>query len=145
MEKYISKNVRETIKIAENLAKTLKNPAIILLHGDLGAGKTHFVKGLAKGLKDKSQVTSPTFTIMNAYEQGKMPIYHFDMYRLNSADEAREAGLEEYFDINSLNGVSVVEWSENVQGLIAGRVIDVTIEKTDEDSNRIITIGEKEC
>ncbi len=145
MEKYISKNVRETIKIAENLAKTLKNPAIILLHGDLGAGKTHFVKGLAKGLKDKSQVTSPTFTIMNAYEQGKMPIYHFDMYRLNSADEAREAGLEEYFDINSLNGVSVVEWSENVPGLIAGRVIDVTIEKTDEDSNRIITIGEKEC
>lgn len=145
MEKYISKNVRETIKIAENLAKTLKNPAIILLHGDLGAGKTHFVKGLAKGLKDKSQVTSPTFTIMNAYEQGKMPIYHFDMYRLNSADEAREAGLEEYFDINSLNGVSVVEWSENVPGLIAGRVIDITIEKTDEDSNRIITIGEKEC
>ena len=145
MEKYISKNVRETIKIAENLAKTLENPAIILLHGDLGAGKTHFVKGLAKGLKDKSQVTSPTFTIMNAYEQGKMPIYHFDMYRLNSADEAREAGLEEYFDINSLNGVSVVEWSENVPGLIAGRVIDVTIEKTDEDSNRIITIGEKEC
>lgn len=145
MEKYISKSVNETIKIAENLAKTLKKGEIILLHGDLGAGKTHFVKGLAKGLKGKGQVTSPTFTIMNAYEQGKMPIYHFDMYRLSSADEAREAGLEEYFDRDSLDGISVVEWSENVPGLITGKVIDISIEKTDKDSERIITIGEKVC
>ena len=145
MDKYFSKSVKDTIKLAENIAKKIKKGTIILLHGDLGAGKTHFVKGLAKGLNDRSQVTSPTFTIMNSYEGGKMPIYHFDMYRLNSADEAREAGLEEYFDINNLDGISVVEWSENVPGLIKGKVVDITIEKTFKEDERIITIGEKLC
>ena len=67
------------------------------------------------------------------------------MYRLSSADEAREAGLEEYFDLQSLDGVSVVEWSENVPGLIKGNVIDITIEKTEDENKRIITIGEKVC
>lgn len=145
MEKIISKNVSDTIKLGEKMAKKIKRGTIILLHGDLGAGKTHFVKGLARGLKNKSQVTSPTFTIMNAYEGGRLPVYHFDMYRLSSADEAREAGLEEYFDLQSLDGVSVVEWSENVPGLIKGNVIDITIEKTEDENKRIITIGEKVC
>ena len=145
MDKYFSKSVKDTIKLAESIAKKIKRGTVILLHGDLGAGKTHFVKGLAKGLNERSQVTSPTFTIMNSYEGGKMPIYHFDMYRLNSADEAREAGLEEYFDINNLDGISVVEWSENVPGLIKGKVVDVTIEKTLKEDERIITIGEKLC
>lgn len=145
MEKIISKNVSDTIKLGEKMAKKIKRGTIILLHGDLGAGKTHFVKGLARGLKNKSQVTSPTFTIMNAYEGGRLPVYHFDMYRLSSADEAREAGLEEYFDLQSLDGVSVVEWSENVPGLIKGNVIDITIEKTEDENTRIITIGEKVC
>lgn len=145
MEKIISKNVSDTIKLGEKMAKKIKRGTIILLHGDLGAGKTHFVKGLARGLKNKSQVTSPTFTIMNAYEGGRLPVYHFDMYRLSSADEAREAGLEEYFDLQSLDGVSVVEWSENVPGLIKGNVIDITIEKTEDENKRIITIGEKIC
>lgn len=145
MEKIVSRNVSDTIKLGEKIAKKIKEPTIILLHGDLGAGKTHFVKGLAKGLKSKSQVTSPTFTIMNAYEGGRLPVYHFDMYRLNSADEAREAGLEEYFNSQSLDGVSVVEWSENVPGLIKGSVIDIRIEKTEDVNKRIITIGEKKC
>lgn len=145
MEKIISNCVNDTIKLGEKMAKKIKRGTIILLHGDLGAGKTHFVKGLSKGLKNRSQVTSPTFTIMNAYEGGRLPVYHFDMYRLNSTDEAREVGLEEYFDLESLDGVSVVEWSENVPGLIKGRVIDITIEKTSEDNKRIITIGEKIC
>lgn len=145
MEKIISKNVSDTIKLGEKMAKKIKGATIILLHGDLGAGKTHFVKGLARGLKNNSQVTSPTFTIMNAYEGGRLPVYHFDMYRLNSADEAREAGLEEYFDLHSLDGVSVVEWPENVLGLIQGKVIDITIEKTEDENKRIITIGEKIC
>lgn len=145
MEKIISKNVSDTIKLGEKMAKKIKRGTIILLHGDLGAGKTHFVKGLARGLKNKSQVTSPTFTIMNAYEGGRLPVYHFDMYRLSSADEAREAGLEEYFDLQSLDGVSVVEWSENVPGLIKGNVIDIIIEKTEDENKRIITIGEKVC
>lgn len=145
MERIVSKNVCDTIKLGEKISKRLKKGDIILLHGDLGAGKTHFVKGLSKGLKNKAQVTSPTFTIMNSYEGGKLPVYHFDMYRLNSADEAREAGLEEYFDVNSLDGISVVEWSENVPGLIKGRVIDINIEKTEDENKRIITIGEKIC
>ena len=101
----ISSNVKQTINFAKKFAKSIKEPTIILLKGDLGAGKTHFVKGFAKGMKSKAQVTSPTFTIMNMYEGGRMPIYHFDMYRLNSKDEALEAGLEEYFDKKILKGV----------------------------------------
>ena len=141
---FIVKSVKETQDIAEKLVKSIKIPAIILLHGDLGAGKTHFVKGLAKGAKSKGQVTSPTFTIMNCYE-GKYPIYHFDMYRLSSADEAIESGLEEYFDLTSLKGISVVEWPENVQGLIKGRIIDITIEKMEEENSRTIHIKEAIC
>lgn len=141
----ISSNVKQTINFAKKFAKSIKEPTIILLKGDLGAGKTHFVKGFAKGMKSKAQVTSPTFTIMNMYEGGRMPIYHFDMYRLNSKDEALEAGLEEYFDKKILKGVSLVEWPENVEGLIKGKTIVVTIKKLEDEAKREIEIREEEC
>ena len=145
MNRFISRNVDETIKIATRFSKTIKKPCIILLHGDLGAGKTHFVKGFTKGLKSKAQVTSPTFTIMNIYEGGRFPVYHFDMYRLGSEDEAIEAGLEEYFDLGTLKGISIVEWPENVKNLFNGIVLNVTINKLNEEQMREIIISEEKC
>ena len=142
---FISKSTKETIEIAKRFSKKIKAPKIILLHGDLGAGKTHFTKGIAKGLGYKDSVTSPTFTIMNSYEGGKFPLYHFDMYRLSSSDEALEAGLEEYLNLETLKGVSVVEWIENVPGLVdEKKAIQVYIEKVDENVRKI-TILEEKC
>lgn len=145
MQTYISKSVNHTEKIAQKFIKKTSKPAIILLHGDLGAGKTHFVKGIVKGLSSKNMVTSPTFTIMNCYDDGKIPVYHFDMYRLKNVEEAIELGFEEYFDLRLLKGVSVVEWPENVKGLFKGKVIDIKIEKTAKPDYRVIKIEEVVC
>ena len=142
---YYSNCEKDTISIAKKFSKKIKSPSIILLHGDLGAGKTHFTKGIAIGLKCKSLVTSPTFTIMNSYDGGKFPLYHFDMYRLKNADEAREAGLEEYLNMQTLKGVSVVEWAENVKGLIDENLaIHVILEKLGDEKRKII-IREEKC
>lgn len=134
---------KETINFAKKFAKGIKKPTIILLNGDLGAGKTHFVKGLAKGLKCASSVTSPTFTIMNMYEGGKMPIYHFDMYRLNGDQEAEMLGFEEYFDKRTLNGVSVVEWPNNTKNLVKDYDYAIDILKLEEENSRLIKISER--
>ncbi len=137
--KVVTHNEQETIAFAEKLVKVFTKGTIITLTGDLGAGKTHFVKGLALGLGAKELVSSPTFTILNIYESGKFPIYHFDMYRLSSCEEAEELGFNEYFDPKTLDGLTVVEWPENVQGLINCPHINVEIVKG--DNERIIYIG----
>ncbi len=139
----ITKSKDETIALAKEFAKNIKIGDVIILLGDLGAGKTHFVKGLAQGLGSENLVTSPTFTIMNIYEGGKMPIYHFDMYRLSSMEEAQELGFEEYFDTESLDGVSVVEWPSQVEGLIKKPYYKITIDKIEENTRKI-TIGREE-
>ena len=144
-KEYVSKSVEDTLKFAEDLAKSVSLPSIILLKGDLGAGKTHFVKGFVKGVGSKMLVSSPTFTIMNIYNDGVYPVYHFDMYRLSSADEAVEAGLEEYFELKTLDGVSIVEWPEKVEGLIRGNVIEVVISKLEKENERQISLEEKKC
>ncbi len=136
-------NEGETIALAEKLVKVFPKGTIITLTGDLGAGKTHFVKGLALGLGGRELVTSPTFTIMNVYESGRMPIYHFDMYRLSSREEAEELGFQEYFDPSALDGISVVEWPEKVAGLITVPHIDVKIVKG-ENGEREIYVGREE-
>ena len=107
--KYYSKNARDTQNIAKNLAKTLSGGEVILLNGDLGAGKTTFTKGLVKGLGGKKTVVSPTFTIMHSYDDTRIPVYHFDMYRIADEDELYELGLEEYL---YENGVAVIEWNK---------------------------------
>lgn len=107
--KYYSKNARDTQNIAKNLAKTLSGGEAILLNGDLGAGKTTFTKGLVKGLGGKKTVVSPTFTIMHSYDDTRIPVYHFDMYRIADEDELYELGLEEYL---YENGVAVIEWNK---------------------------------
>ena len=107
--KYYSKNARDTQNIAKNLAKTLSGGEVIILNGDLGAGKTTFTKGLVKGLGGKITVVSPTFTIMHSYDDTRIPVYHFDMYRIADEDELYELGLEEYL---YENGVAVIEWNK---------------------------------
>lgn len=97
-------NLEQTRDLAKAFAKVLKPPMVVLLTGDLGAGKTTFVKDVVFALGCEDLVTSPTFTLLNTYN-AKFPVYHFDMYRLSSAEEAMNVGFEEYFDKNTLDGV----------------------------------------
>lgn len=105
--KFLSHSAKETFAFAKRVADKLKGGEIILLNGDLGAGKTTFTKGLARALGVKETVTSPTFTYVKEYD-GRLTLYHFDMYRVSDADEVYELGLEEYF---YKGGVVVVEWN----------------------------------
>lgn len=111
--KFLSDGEETTLSFAEKFASSLKGGEIILLDGRLGAGKTVFVKGIAKGLDIDEEVTSPTFTLMNEY-QGRLNLVHMDVYRLKSALEAYEAGLTEYF--GESNTVCCIEWAENIRG-----------------------------
>lgn len=133
-------NLKQTQELALAFSKVLKPSMVVLLNGDLGSGKTTFVKGVVSALGCKDLVTSPTFTLLNTYN-AKFPIYHFDMYRLSSAEEAMNVGFEEYFDKNTLDGVCFVEWPENVDGLIRDVDYVIDIEKTGENK-RVITIKE---
>lgn len=131
-------NLKQTQELAQAFAKVLKPSTIVVLNGDLGSGKTTFVKEVVAALGSKDLVTSPTFTLLNTYE-AKFPIYHFDMYRLSSAEEAMAVGFEEYFDKKSLDGVCFVEWAENVEGLIKKVDYIINFEKKG-DTHRIVTI-----
>ena len=125
----------ETEAVGAALAKILTPGAILAYRGDLGAGKTAFTRGLAKGLGCTDMVTSPTYTIVNEYLSGRLPLFHFDMYRLRSSDDLWDIGWDDYLD---RGGVCAVEWSENVDDAMENAIF-VTIEKTGEDS-RCITI-----
>lgn len=133
---FISQNENQTSKIAKNLAKDFQGGEILLLNGDLGAGKTAFSKGIAEALGIKAIITSPTFTIMNEYRSGRLAFYHFDMYRIESADELKELGFEQY--VGNLNGVCAIEWFERTPELFSGKkVISVNIEKLSENERKI--------
>lgn len=138
----VTKNENETMLVGEKLALTVGKGVVFTLVGDLGAGKTHFVKGFVKGLGSNELVTSPTFTLLNVYEEGKVPVYHFDMYRLSSKEEGDELGFNEYFDLKSLNGIVFVEWPERVEGMITCPHIEIKIEKL-EGNQRKITLSNK--
>ena len=127
----------ETEAVGASLAAKLEPGSVIAFTGDLGAGKTAFTRGLAKGLGIEERVTSPTFTIVNEYEGGRLPLFHFDMYRLGSADELFHIGWEDYL---ARNGVCAVEWSENVDEALDGDTIRVDISRGEDDNTRIITI-----
>lgn len=133
-----TKNEQQTMSVAEKLGRTLTVPQVISLVGDLGAGKTTFAKGIAKGLGIEKMVTSPTFTILNEYLDNKIKMYHFDMYRLESEDEARAVGFENYFDLASLDGITLVEWAENTNGILPEKYLQVTLEKLGDDERKII-------
>ena len=136
MQRY-SNSPQETEALGEELVKTLSPGTVVAFFGDLGAGKTAFTRGVACGLGAKESVTSPTYTIVNEYLSGKYPLFHFDMYRLASADDLFDIGWEDYLD---RGGICAVEWSENVADAMEGAII-VTIEKLGEDSRRITIEG----
>lgn len=136
----ITNSEEETMLFGEKLAHTVGRGVVFTLLGDLGAGKTHFVKGFVKGIGSNNLVTSPTFTLLNVYEGGKVPVYHFDMYRLSSKEEAEELGFNEYFDLKTLDGIVFVEWPNQVKGLINCPHIEIKIDKID-DNKRKITVS----
>lgn len=129
----ISNSEKETVESGRTLAGKLNRGTCVALTGDLGAGKTAFVRGLAEGLGLKNRVTSPTFTIVNEY-LGDIPLFHFDLYRLNSADELFEIGWDDYLE---RGGIIAAEWSENGTGFFPAETVRVHIEKKDDGSRRI--------
>ena len=138
---FITHSPEETEKIGEALAKNLQPGTILAYRGDLGAGKTAFTRGLARGLGCKETVTSPTYTIVNEYLGGRLPLFHFDMYRLASSDDLWDIGWEDYLE---REGVCAVEWSENVQDAMED-AITVTIEKLGENTRQITIEGGQGC
>ncbi|MDX1585522.1 MAG: tRNA (adenosine(37)-N6)-threonylcarbamoyltransferase complex ATPase subunit type 1 TsaE [Balneolaceae bacterium] len=123
-EEFISESVDQTKKFAADFTRGLHPGDVVCLKGDLGAGKTHFVKGMATTFDiDESKVQSPTFTLINEY-RGTMPLYHFDCYRMESVHEALEIGAEEYF---YGEGVSVIEWPERIREIIPAEAVWITI------------------
>lgn len=134
---FITHSPEETEKIGEALAKSLQPGTILAYRGDLGAGKTAFTRGLARGLGCKETVTSPTYTIVNEYLGGRLPLFHFDMYRLASSDDLWDIGWEDYLE---REGVCAVEWSENVADAMENAVT-VTIEKLGETTRQITIEG----
>lgn len=135
MEVVTINNLKETEKFAKKFAKLLKGGEIVLLNGDLGAGKTTFTRQVLKALGVKGEVTSPTFTIMREYYTKKFNIYHFDMYRIKSPDEVREFGLEDYIYSGDNRSLVFIEWSENIKEMLNGKFIEINISLID-DSKR---------
>ena len=134
---FLTNSPGETEKIGSALGKILQPGTLIAYRGDLGAGKTAFTRGLARGLGCSDIVTSPTYTIVNEYLGGRLPLFHFDMYRLRSSDDLWDIGWEDYLD---RGGVCAVEWSENVDDAME-EAIYITIEKLGEDTRRISIEG----
>ena len=134
---FITNSPEETEKVGMALGQVLIPGTVLAYEGDLGAGKTAFTRGLAKGLGATEQVTSPTYTIVNEYLSGRMPLFHFDMYRLGSSDDLWDIGWEGYLE---RGGVCAVEWSENVADAMEGAV-RVCIEKISEDVRKITILG----
>ena len=134
---FITHSPEETEAVGAALAKILIPGTVIAYEGDLGAGKTAFTRGLARGLGYREPVTSPTYTIVNEYLGGRLPLFHFDMYRLTSAEDLWDIGWEDYLE---RGGICAVEWSENVREALEDPVT-VRIEKLGEDSRRITMEG----
>ena len=134
---YTTNSPEQTEALGAALAKVLSAGTILAYRGDLGAGKTAFTRGLARGLGCTDLVTSPTYTIVNEYLGGRLPLFHFDMYRLASSDDLWDIGWEDYLE---RNGICAVEWSENVEDAMEGAVY-ITIEKLGEETRRITIEG----
>lgn len=138
MKEYISKSVEDTYKIAKEISNNLNSGDIVLLKGDLGAGKTNFVKGIVKAFNgNKNEVTSPTFTIVNEYNAGGKRIYHFDLYRINDAEELYNIGIEEYLYSDA---ICFIEWPERAEELFQSDIKTIEILKLGDNERKIIFI-----
>lgn len=133
----ITNSPEQTEAVGQKLAQVLRPGTVIAYRGDLGAGKTAFTRGLARGLGVTEIVTSPTYTIVNEYLGGRMPLFHFDMYRLGSSEELFDIGWEDYLD---RNGVCAVEWSENVMDALDDPMM-ITISRLGETQRKIVIEG----
>ncbi len=135
---YVSHSEAETEALGRRLATVLVPGAVVAYRGDLGMGKTAFTRGLARGLGYEGRVTSPTFTIVNEYEGGGLPLFHFDMYRLEDAGDLFDIGWEDYLD---RGGVCAVEWSERVEEALPEDAVTVSFARCPEEENwRVITM-----
>lgn len=141
MLEYKTYSTDETCEAGIKLGKIIKPGDVVALFGGLGAGKTAFTGGLVKGLGIDVQVYSPTYAIVNEYKGNYQTVYHYDMYRINGWDDLYSTG---YFDNVDTDAVLVIEWSENIENALPENSIYVSIEKTDNENERIIRIGRGE-
>lgn len=132
----ITNSANDTIEFGKSVARAVEKGAVISLVGDLGAGKTTFTKGVARGLGIMDNVTSPTFTILNEYAGEEKRLYHFDFYRIEDPDELVELGFEDYFP--STDGLTIVEWVEKAPSVLPKQYYQITFEKIDDDKRRIV-------
>ena len=137
MEKYITSSPEETEELGFKLGKKLRGGEVIAYRGGLGMGKTCFTRGLASGLGYKGEVTSPTFALINEYLGGRIPLYHFDMYRISGWEDLYSTGFFEYLE---QGGVIAAEWSENIENALPENTITVSI-KSLGDEKREITVN----
>ena len=135
MNRFITNSAEETERLGERIASKLKGTEVIALFGGLGMGKTAFTRGLARGLGADDVVSSPTFALVNEYS-GRVPVYHFDMYRVASWDDLYSTGFFDYLD----TGVLVIEWSENIEGALPENALRITISRGENDNQRIFDI-----
>lgn len=135
MATVTSNSVAETIAFARSWAEQLSPNDVVGLVGDLGAGKTHFVKGLLQGLESEADATSPTFTLLHEYRDGRLPVFHFDFYRLDHAAELAEIGFDDYLDEG---GVTVIEWADRFTQVLPERTRWIRFQIGDESSRMII-------
>ena len=134
----VTNSAAETRALGEKLASRLKAGDVVALEGELGAGKSELARGIARGLGVTETVTSPSFTILNVYESGRCPLYHFDWYRLESEEELYELGMDEYL---GGDGIAVVEWAERCPEAVPENVLRIRLEVTGGESRRI-TVNE---
>lgn len=137
MRTYLSSSAADTERIAGELADELRPGDVLAFRGGMGAGKTAFVRGLAKGLHSNGEVSSPTFALVHEYG-GDVPLYHFDMYRINTLDDLYSTGFFDYLD---MGGILAVEWSENIETVLEDGTITIEIEQTGESSRKITVTG----
>ncbi len=135
---FITNNPHETEMLGERLAATLKGGEVLAFSGEMGAGKTCFTRGLARGLGFSGSVTSPTFALINEYLGGRLKLYHFDMYRISSWEDLYSSG---FFDYKESGGVLAVEWSENIAGALDEDTVFIDITKCGENSRKIVITG----
>lgn len=140
MAVYYSKSDSETQAFASDFAKTLSPGTVVCLFGEIGVGKTVFTNGLCRALGACDYATSPTFTVVNEYDGGDFPVYHFDMYRIEDEDELLELGFDEYLNAG---GICIIEWPENIPNSLPNKFIRVEIARSTEYNSRVITITEQ--
>ena len=138
MVEIITNSPVETEQLAERIAEKLSGGEVIAFRGGMGMGKTCFTRGLARGLGFDGFVTSPTFALVNEYVGGRLPLYHFDMYRVEGWEDLYSTG---YFDYLEMGGVIAAEWSENIEAALEGKVITIEFSRIDDNVRKITVTG----